>query len=56
MQSDSDSQAMSVGTLQESACSLPEDSWRCLGDSLAVEDFEDIALEVAVPDAWVARG
>ena len=51
-----DRQAMSVGTLQESACSLPVDSWRCLGDSLAVEDIEDIALEVAVPDEWVARG
>ena len=51
-----DRQVVSVGNLQESACSLPEDSWRCLGDSLAVGDVEDIALEVAVPNEWVARG
>jgi hypothetical protein len=37
---------------QESACSLPEDEWRCLGESLVVVDIEDIAVD----NEWVSRG
>ena len=51
-----DCQVVSVGNREESACSITEDSWGCLGVSLAVENIEDIAREVADPNEWASRG